>query len=60
MVKIDCMKNKVTLSFNVSQETRKLLKTMAVNEDKTMAALVEEMIIMKWQQTSITDKNGII
>lgn len=54
------MKNKVTLSFNVSQETRKLLKTMAVNEDKTMAALVEEMIIMKWQQTSITDKNGII
>ena len=33
---------------------------MAVNEDKTMAAFVEEMIIMKWQQTKIDDKNGTI
>lgn len=44
------------LSLHVFQETRKLLKKMAVNEDKTMAALLEEMIIMKWQEQANTDK----
>lgn len=54
------MKNKVVLSFCVLQETRKILKKMAVNEDKTMAALLEEMIIMKWQQANIDNKDGTI
>lgn len=54
------MKNKVTLSFYVSTETRKNLKKMAVDEDKTMAALLEEMITIKWQQTYTKNKNGII
>ena len=33
---------------------------MAVNEDKTMAALLEEMITIKWEQTYTKNKNGII
>lgn len=54
------MKKKVVLSFAVLQETRKILKKMAVNEDRTMAALLEEMIIMKWRQTNTDNKNGIV
>lgn len=57
------MKNKVILSVIVSQETRKLLKKMAIEEDKTMAALIEEMITMKWKQTElvkIKSKDGTI
>lgn len=54
------MKNKVVLSFHVSQETRRMLKKMAVNQDKTMATLLEEMIIMKWQQANIDNKDGTI
>lgn len=48
------------LSVNVSQESRKLLKKMAVNEDKTMANLLEEMITMRWQQADINKENGNI
>lgn len=54
------MNNRVTLSLMVSQETRKLLKTMAVKEDKTMVVLIEEMITMKWQEITNTNKDGII
>jgi hypothetical protein len=46
------MKNKVILSFQVSRETRKLLKKMALDEEKTMAALLEEIIIIKWQESN--------
>jgi hypothetical protein len=54
------METKVVLSFQVSQKTRKMLKKMAINEDKTMVGLLEEMIIMKWQETNINKKDGII
>lgn len=58
--KARCMKNKVILSFHVSLETRKFLKKMAINEDKTMATMLEELITMKWQQTHMDKKDGII
>lgn len=54
------MKNKVILSFYVLAETRKILKTMAVDEEKSMATLIEEMIIIRWQEKNIKTKNGTI
>lgn len=54
------MKSKVSLTVYVSHETRKLLKKMAVNQEKTMATLLEEMIIMKWQEANMSKKDGII
>jgi hypothetical protein len=54
------MEGKVSLSVYVSHETRKILKKMAVNQEKTMANLLEEMIIMKWQEVSMNKKDGII
>lgn len=54
------MKNKVVLSFYVSQESRKILKKMAIDEDKTMAALIEEMIIIKWKQIKADKRDGTI
>lgn len=50
------MLNKVSLSFYVSSETRKILKKMAIDENKTMAVLLEEMIIIKWKQTELVNK----
>lgn len=54
------MSNKVSLSFYVSTETRKILKRMAIDEDKTMATLLEEMITIKWHQTNLDKKNGTV
>lgn len=52
------MKDKVILSFHVSQESRKFLKKMAIDQDKTMARILEELIIMKWQELSGITKDG--
>lgn len=54
------MRNKVTVSFTASVETRKILKKMAIDEGKTMAAFLEEMITIRWEQTYTENKNGII
>ncbi|MEZ2231562.1 hypothetical protein [Microcoleus sp.] len=38
------MKKKVTISFQTSQETRKILKRIALEKDKKMAEVMEELI----------------
>lgn len=45
------MASKVSLSLMVSVKTRKMLKELALNEDKTMSAMMEEIIYSKWQET---------
>lgn len=52
------MRNKVILSFHVSLETRKMLKKMAIEQERTMAEMLEELIILKWQE--FNTKNGTI
>lgn len=54
------MKKKVTLTFEVSQETRKMLKMMAAQTDKTMASLIEELITIRWKEHKENTKDGII
>ena len=38
------MQKKVTISFQTSQETRKILKRIALERDKKMSELLEELI----------------
>ncbi len=54
------MNNKVILSFHVSQESRKFLKKMAIDQEKTMAKMLEELIIMRWQELNNITKDGTI
>ncbi len=55
------MEKTVVLSIQVSRETRKILKKMATDKEVTMAKLVEEMIMLRWNQnTTSNNKNGII
>lgn len=56
-------RNKVALNVAVSREARKLLAVLALEKEKTMAELVEEMIRMKYQEYQEEfkqQKNGII
>lgn len=45
------MTNKVSLSLVVLAKTRKMLKELAFEQDKTMTAMIEEIIRLKWQET---------
>lgn len=54
------MKKTVPLSVKVSSETRKILKKMAADKEKTMAEFVEEMIILRWKELISSSKDGII
>lgn len=38
------MRKKVTISFKTSPETRKILKRIALEKDKKMAEVLEELI----------------
>lgn len=54
------MNNKVSLTFCIPTECRKILKQMALEEDKTMTALLEEMIMMRWSEKLNDKKNGTL
>ena len=54
------MKDLAILSIYVSTETRKKLKKMAIDQEKTMGEILEEIIIMRWQELTAKNKNGTI
>lgn len=51
---------KVHLSFNLPLRVRKALKIMALQEEKTMGEILEEMIMIKWKEFTVTDKDDAI
>lgn len=51
------MRDSVGLSVQISKETRKKLKKIAIEEEKSMADLIERMIMLKWEQIN-KEKNG--